>query len=567
MRFLLLLSLVLVSPTLHAAGGFAHSVSMDPETRDSISVSSPFNNIPTVGFMPLHISIDNRSTEDRQWSLDPQTRLLSGDWITASWTFPVKAGSKAEFDILVPLKSNNFNYRWGAQLSWTGPDVDSPMMQLPQTSNNSSSSNTPFLAFSDSLHAKHWGTLQASDSSLVSTSVDLSQAPSDWRAYIGIDQIWMTAQEWLTFPADKRQALQQALTLGADIAFVCKNSDEASLIRQTFNRMDTTASWKVGSSHVDLLLEGTDTTTRIQNLLRKTDAKSALIEDHRLSSYLDKAVAQIGTAGPLVLIFIILFGIVAGPVNLFILAPSGRRHRLFITTPIISFIGALILAAAIFIQDGTGGSGTRLLHVQVLPDQKQLVIQQEQASRTGLLFSTSFTPPPGTWVQPLLSNNLGPQFNRSNNSFSIDSSGTFSGEWFRSRTRQNHLVTSVRPSRAAIEFTPGPTPSIVSSIEVELSTLLILDPQGNSWTASNVRPGERTPLIPAAPDASRDSWTQFIADHQLKSLLESTATSVLPQNTTFYATTTNPGSLPIETLPSIRWTTPITLISGPLSLK
>ncbi len=567
MRLLLLLSIFLISPALHAAGGFVHTVTMDPETRDSITISSPFNNIPTVGFMPLHITIDNRSTEDRQWSLAPQNRLMGGDWITASWTFPVKAGSKAEFDILVPLKSNNFNYRWGAQLSWSGPGVDSPMMQLPQTSNNSTSSNTPFLAFSDSLHAKHWGTLQSSNSNLISTSVDLSQAPADWRAYIGIDQIWMTSQEWLSFPADKKQALQQALTLGAYIAFVCKNSDEASLIRQAFNRPDTNASWKVGSSHVNLLLEGTDTTSRIENLLSKTNAKADLLEDHRLSSYLDKAVAQIGTAGPLVLIFIILFGIVAGPVNLFILAPSGRRHRLFITTPIISFIGALILAAAIFIQDGTGGSGTRLLHVQVLPDQKQLVIQQEQASRTGLLFGTSFTPPPGTWVQPLFSNNLGLQFNRSSSALSIDSSGTFTGEWFRSRTRQNHLVTSVRPSRAAIEFTPGPAPSIVSSIEAELDTLFILDPQGKAWSATNIRPGERVILTQAESNAPRQWWSKQITDHHLSSALNTTTEAVANQNTTFYATTTNPGSLPIETLPAIRWSTPLTLISGPLTIK
>lgn len=441
------------------------------------------------------------------------------------------------------------------------------MMQLPQTSNSSSSNNTPFLALSDSIHSKHWGTLEASDKSLVSTSLDLSQAQSDWRSYSGIDQVWMTAQEWLSFPIDKKQALQQALTLGADIAFICKNNDEASLIRQAFNRPDTADNWKEGSSRVDLVLEGADLTSRIQRLLRKNDAKAALLENHRLSSYLDKVVPQIGTAGPLVLLFIVLFGIIAGPVNLFILAPSGRRHRLFITTPIISFIGAIILAAAIFIQDGTGGSGTRLLHVQVLPDQKQIVIQQEQASRTGLLFGNSFTPPAGTWIQPLLGDNLTPQFNRPGTAFSIDSYGTFSGDWFRSRTRQNHLVTSVQPSRAAIEFTPGPTPSVVSSIEVELDTLLIIDPQGKAWNAKEVRPGERVSLTPAAPDASRSSWTQFISDNQFTGLLESTTSSVIPQNSTFYATTANPGTLPIETLPAIRWTTPLTLLSGPLTLK
>jgi hypothetical protein len=562
---LLLLALLLASSSLHAASGFSHSVAMDPETRDSITVSSFMDNLPTVGFMPLRVVIDNRSTEDRQWALDPRSIGIGADWISASWTFPVKAGSKAEFDILVPMKSNNFNYRWGAQFSWIGPGVDSPLMQLPQTSNNSNSGNTPFLGLSDSLHAKHWGTLQAADANLLATSLDLSQAPADWRAYIGLDQIWMTAQEWLAFPGDKKQALKQALALGSDIAFICKTNDEASLIRQSFNHPDITTSWRVGASHIDLVFDDTNSSTQIKNLLRKTNGKAALLEGHNLSSYLDQAVAEISTAGPLVLIFIILFGIIAGPVNLFVLAPSGRRHRLFITTPVISFIGAIILAAAIFIQDGTGGSGIRLLHVQVLPDQKQLVIQQEQASRTGLLVGSSFQPPPGTWVQPLFSGTIGPQFSRSNGRHSIDSSGTFFGDWFRSRTRQNQLVTTVRPSRAAIEFTPGTTPSIVSSIEVPLHEIYIRDPDGALWRAKNVRPGTRMTLTREI--SGMDWWKDQISDYHLSGIITATAETPTHPRGTFYATATEPGSLPIETLPSIRWKTPITLLSGPLTLR
>jgi hypothetical protein len=563
MRLLLTFTFLLVSSSLKAAGGFSHSVSMDPETRDSITVSSFMDNLPMVGFMPLHIVIDNRSTEDRQWALDPISMRMGGDWINASWTFPVKAGSKAEFDILVPLKASNFNYRWGAQFSWSGPGVDSPMMQLPQTSPNSATQKTPFLGLSDSLHAKHWGTIQASDSSLIATSLDLSQAPADWRAYIGLDQILMTAQEWLAFPSDKKQALKQALATGSDIAFICNNPEDASLIRQSFGRQDATNSWRVGASNVDLLIDKSDSSHRIQNLLRKTDGKASHLGDHRLSAFLDQAVTEISTAGPLVLIFIVLFGIIAGPVNLFVFAPSGRRHRLFITTPLISFIGAIILAAAIFIQDGTGGTGTRLLHIQVLPDQKQLVIQQEQASRTGLLIGSSFQPPPGTWIQPL----PGQEFGRSNTSFTIDPSGTYTGGWFRSRTRQNQFVTSVRPSRAAIEFTPGPSPSIVSSIEVELDTLFLLDPQGQAWTATNVRPGERVTLTQAEPSAPRNWWDKQIAEHKLSSTLNANTKAVTSQKAHFYATSPDPRSFPIETLPSIRWKTPLTLLSGPIVIK
>ena len=42
---------------------------------------------------------------------------------------------------------------------------------------------------------------------------------------------------------------------------------------------------------------------------------------------------------------LIAFGIIVGPVNLFVIARQGRRHRLFWTTPLISLIASLLLIA------------------------------------------------------------------------------------------------------------------------------------------------------------------------------------------------------------------------------
>lgn len=566
MRQILLFTFVLSTASLHAVGGFSHAVAMDPESRDSISVTSFMDNVPTVGFMPLKVVIDNRSATDSVWTLNPQ-RMTGGDWIQASWSFPVKASSRAEFDILVPMKSGNYAYRWGAQLLWSGPGVDSPMMQLPQTSGSSSSTGTPFIGFSDSLHATYWGNLQASKSSLTGTALDLSQAPSDWRGYTGLDQIFMTAQEWLTFPADKKQPLLQALALGSDLALVCKTTEEADLIRQAFGRQGkgNGSTWRLGASSIVLITGANITVSQIEYQLRGNNGKADLLTNHRLSSYLNDAVPEISTAGPLVLLFIVLFGIIAGPVNLFILAPAGRRHRLFITTPLISLAGAVILAAAIFIQDGTGGTGVRLIHAQLLRDQKQMVIQQEQTSRTGLLFGAGFTAPPGTWVQPLFTVTTSHNYNRTGTTYAIDPGGIHSGDWFRSRTRQSQLVTTVIPTRAAIEFTAGDQPSILSSFETPLDTLYLLDAQGKAWTASNVRPGVRIPLTQAADNSN--PWSDQVTNHELVGSLKYTTNTTSRQNAHFYAIAADPGTLPIETLPAIRWQTPLTLISGPLTMK
>src|SRR5690606_21574539 len=62
---------------------------------------------------------------------------------------------------------------------------------------------------------------------------------------------------------------------------------------------------------------------------------------------------------------LVLFAIIVGPVNLFVFAKVGKRHRLFITTPIISLATSLLLVGLIILQDGFGGSGFRRVLMEV----------------------------------------------------------------------------------------------------------------------------------------------------------------------------------------------------------
>ncbi len=570
MRLLLLLALLLSAASLRAAGGFSHSVMMDPESRDSIQVTSFMDNLPTVGFMPVKVVIENRSTSDRTWTLRPV--LSQGDSIRASWTFPVKAGTRAEFEIFVPLKIGNFHYRWGSQFIWSGPGVEVGMMQLPQTGVSSPSVSLPFVGMSDSLHAKYWGTLLSTSTKkidLAGAALDLTQAPADWRAYIAFDQTWMTAREWQAFPKDKKQAFIEAITLRNELVLVCADENEAQEIRTAFNQKNKAADWPQGAGRIHLAQSPTESQMldiMKLGLMNKGPQKSAALENYTLSPWLEKAVPPIATAGPLVLLFIVLFGIVAGPVNLFILAPAGRRHRLFITTPVISLAGALILAAAIFVQDGTGGSGVRLIHAQILPEQKRLLITQEQTARAGLLLGSSFKTADPVWLQPLI-NDDGSHYMNSNLHFAIAPDGSYTGDWFRSRTRQSHLIQAVRPSRAAIEFTPGDPPTILSTFESDLAHLYLIDPQGKAWTAQNVHPGERITLQPADKYGPRVWWNERRTTHDLRGLLHATTELNPIHNAHFHAETTDPAPFAIDTLPAIRWQTPLILISGPLTIK
>jgi hypothetical protein len=568
MRRLLPLCLLLLHPLAHGAGGFSHNVTMDPETRDSIQVSSMMDNLPTAGFMPLKVRIDNRSTADRSWSLRPI--LQQNEWILSSWTFPVKAGSMTEFEILVPLKASQFGYRWGAQFSWSGPGVEHNAMPLPQTSASSTSGSIPFVGMSDSLHANHWGQLQSSSSDLIGTSLDLSQAPADWRGYSGLDHIWMTSAEWRSLATDKQHAIIEAITFGSDLILVCPTAEDAAAIKASFKRTNTASRdvWYQGAGRFRLVVAAGHKldTTSTMSIIRSGNKKAADFGAALPSGYFEKAVATVSTGGPLVLIFIVLFGVLAGPVNLFVLAPAGRRHRLFITTPIISIVGALILALSILIQDGTGGTGVRLIHAQILPDQKRLLISQEQVARTGLLLGSSFTLSDTAWVQPLTDNQASLSINQ-NTQFSLTANGQHTGDWFRSRTRQRHLIQTSRPSRAAIEFTSGESPSIVSTMEVTLKEIYVRAPDGSIWRAKNVTPGSRMNLT--RESAGLDWWKERAKAFDLNGPLRTT-TSRAEHGTAqahFYAEAEPSPAFAIETLSSIRWETPLVLISGPLTVK
>src|SRR5690606_18267044 len=94
----------------------------------------------------------------------------------------------------------------------------------------------------------------------------------------------------------------------------------------------------------------------------------------------------------LFVVVLIAFGLLVGPVNLFVFAKSGQRHRLFITTPIISLATCALLILLILIQDGTGGRGERIVLMEVRPDadENRAYLHQEQVSRTGVLLGSSF---------------------------------------------------------------------------------------------------------------------------------------------------------------------------------
>jgi hypothetical protein len=108
----------------------------------------------------------------------------------------------------------------------------------------------------------------------------------------------------------------------------------------------------------------------------------------------------------LILCFVLAFGVLIGPVNLFVFARGKNRFRLFWTTPLISILASAVLLLAILFTDGLGGNGKQLIAVFSLPGSNQAAVIQEQIARTAVLFSNRWHNDQDYLISPVSDNSM-----------------------------------------------------------------------------------------------------------------------------------------------------------------
>jgi len=255
-----------------------------------------------------------------------------------------------------------------------------------------------------------------------------------------------------------------------------------------------------------------------------------------------------------------------------VLAKPGRRHRLFVTTPILSVAAGLAIAALIFLRDGTGGKGVRASVTFIDPGARKSYTTQEQIARTGVLLGRSFTVAEPLVLTPVVLNAsrwtfVNNQYNGNSLGYQLEDQ-TFSGDWFRSRSEQGHLARWVRETREGVqvlaaESGPEGQPVILSTLAYPLGRLAYFDAEGVVWTGENIVTGEKSTLSRWDPAAFREWWHGGL-DGFGPSLIEA-ASGVLTAAPTgyFFAVAAENGKPPmLDTLESIRWTDRRALVYG-----
>ncbi|MDB6070155.1 MAG: hypothetical protein JWL81_1326, partial [Verrucomicrobiales bacterium] len=455
-------------------------------------------------------------------------------------------------------------------------------------------------------------TSRGSKLSLVSTFVP-EHLPSDWRGYMGLDSLALGLEEWDRLGAGVRAALRQWVIMGGMLDFYQNGGALEPVLRELKIGAEQRGGRVLGLGWVRVFpwdgkpLEGRDeelerfsprqvgvmeTLTPVEpnaerevrmgekNALAAPARRHAMAaEDFRSvgvkggRSVLPDAMGERSFAAWQVGVILVLFGILVGPVNLFYFAGAGRRHRLFFTTPVIALGASVVLVAVILWQDGTGGTGRRAALIEIRPDENNAYLKQYQISRTGVLFSNTFSLEDPAMVTPLVLDESRwtrlkpPNSGQSENQqYSVVDGRACAGDWFQSRSEQGQRIESIRPGRGRLELKSGTgNPVIVSSYPAVLEAMYYQDTAG-AWWMSNapLATGGSVQLQPMSgtPDEARN-WLED--NLELFPVGDRVTLASEDHRGKFYAVSREPGAGFVPTLPSLRWESDFAMIHGRLA--
>jgi hypothetical protein len=298
------------------------------------------------------------------------------------------------------------------------------------------------------------------------------------------------------------------------------------------------------------------------------------------SSQLSEVVGERGSPEMPVGIILLAFGILVGPVNLFYLAGPGRRHRLFVTTPLISVVTTLLLLGWILLRDGTGGRGRRSAVIYVDRVAHEAAVSQEQISRTGLLLGSEFTTAqPAAMGRAQVRELAGAAGRAFPDSWSrgevhhlLENDRAHFGDWFQSRAEQAHWLEAVVPTRGKVSVRPGGRAwEAVSSFGFPLRAMFWSDAAGQWWKAAGtVVPGTPVALSETGTDEVR-SWlaAEVVSGGYRLNRIAAVAADdgFWGRRAWFLAATDAPQAAYVGTLESVKWERHHAILMGPLEAE
>ncbi|MCF6312909.1 MAG: hypothetical protein L3J39_10710 [Verrucomicrobiales bacterium] len=579
---------------------YQHQYSDHGDTQ--ISLTSPFGAAATYGFQTIHVVIKNDTEQNRRWKL-----LFNNSNIlktSSTFTLAVKAGQEIRQDLLVPVpwSLNHSNYRQekveilspglAKQNNYSSEQFHGKWPNIIISKKLSLHSLAPLTAYLDT-RLNNGRSKSSSSSSKPSvpfaSTCDNTMLPADWQSYIGYDALMIAADEWTQLrPAVQKAILEWNRFGGILQIYIAPNDQQLDYRSLGFDRKPTLNNViRVQRSYGTLELHGWKGGQVVLAQTHNTLSKAAQRRPDFQKGYISKWGLQkafgVKKFNPLLVIIILtIFSIVVGPINLFVFAKQGRRQRLFITTPLISLITSLIIITIIFFEDGIGGSGRRLLimNLESAASEKRAYLIQEQISRAGVLLGNKFPLQDSSFIAPVqLAESAWSRTISYSNAPEYSYFGReHQGDWFRSRTEQAQLLQSVQATRSRIELitaaTPGQAPRLFSSLEFTIDQFFYIGEGGRIWKAksSPIAPGSKIEMVESSKNELNQWWLplteQLSSNKQWKQTdlsFRRKTRSLLNLPGHFFCSSKDPKVGFIDTLPAIVWEDSDALIFGSVS--
>ncbi len=593
----LLAALLLTAPL--AAQEVLFQQQPDPKSNTRVEAVALFSRPSPGGFLPVRVTVNNASEQDG--NIDLRCTANDGNYggegseMTSTFKLDAPAGKSTRHDILVPCNTLlNFGYARTGTIHVAVMMSGSFGSHAGNVTGNYMDSQ-PAVLLSEPLYTPNASTLDAQlkASSRIGPGLaafagkfDPREMPEDWRAYSGYDGIGMTDADWRLLSPGARNAILRWNRLGGQLVIHAQsaNSDLATLGISDLAGGQRSALRSFGNISIipfgELRLDphGADAMIDRFNGKENLPALNPSIRNDFSAAW--PLQTEFGGERYNYMLFILIligFGILVGPVNLFVFAKSGQRHRLFITTPIIALGTSVLLVGLIIVIDGFGGRGIRVALMEVRPDdgENAAYIYQEQITRTGVLLGGDFSisEPAAITPVPLSSTSQWSRLTENNHGGGMryeanlrDGKLEVDGDWFQSRSEQGQLVRAIVPTRGRIELRNGSgAPSLVSTFDFPIEKIYYRDDAGAYWVGEKIERGKAFTCREAQPTEFSSFMVEASGKFTTRSREALDALSPAERGGRHFIAVTE-GAPGIDTFKGIDWKLTRTYVTGPVAL-
>lgn len=582
--------LLMAATAAHAQKNIAND-ELDMATGTRVQVRSVFDPLPSSGYAPMRIVATNGTSRNARWGFafhSQTTYYRQQNEHDSSFAVDVPARSTQSALFLVPLavgygdsSMGNNGQMLRMEISGTGFNTQ------PKMEHENRGGTFPALALSESLaefsitklNKEFESRLRGGSSggyyggsAIFGSRFEPADLPESWLGCSGFDFILLSSTDWQKLKPAVKRALLEWVRLGGKLhVYVNTGTTAVSLglpdgAEATSLGKITTFAWD-GKS-----LPAAETVNRYWGATQRT---TSLTADHATSSSWS-LLGLLGTrsfASWQVIVFLVIFGLLVGPVNLFVLAPAGKRHKLFVTTPLLSIGASLVMVLLILLQDGTGGIGRRFVAINLEPAEASAYVTQEQVSRTGVMLGTAFEMKQPVLIEPLALPDT-PWVKLKNRGTSQPTNLTQEGRerrgnFFQSRAEQGQVLRAAVSTRARLELkagsAPDAAPTLISALGFTVDELFYTDAAGARWRLEKPLSTGQSATLVKTDDSAHRLGREAAMQPAVFTLRDQLTNTTKDRRSFFIAKARSAPGFTLDTLSSIRWEDDRIVVFGPVA--